>query len=117
MRPVEQLLLVGGLARGAYGRWRFQRILPVLITLTLLAVITAALMSALAIGGMYALYVFLLDQGFTTPLAFLETGLIAVAFILALLVAIRRRLRQLRFSMRAPLGEAVDAFLDGLLNE
>ncbi len=108
-------MLAAGIGRGVYGRWKLQRIVSVLVVVAMLTVTAAVMMSVLAIGGFYALYLFLLSRGIEPLPTLFMTALVAVSFTLCLIVAIRRRLQELKFPVSGTIGDAADAFLDGLL--
>ena len=117
MPLAEKMLLAAGVGRSVYGGWRFQRMLSALAMVVMLAVAAAILMSALAIGGFYAAFLFLVQQGIAVSAAFLFLMLVAAVLVAALLLEIRRWLHKLKSPTGIPVGETVDAFLDGLFTE
>lgn len=88
----------------------------VVAIVAVLAMTAAILLSALVIGGLYAVYAFLLSQGTQFLTALLIAALLAVLFALLLVTAVMHTLRKLRSSVSTPMQEATDAFLDGLLS-
>jgi len=116
MGSVEKLVLAAGVGRNLYGRWRFRRLLAVVAMVGILAMTAAILLSALVIGGLYAIYVFLLSQGAQFLTALLIAALLAVLLALSLFAMVLHTLRKLRASAATPIQEAADAFLDGLLS-
>jgi hypothetical protein len=117
MTPTGKLLFATTLGRTIYGRWQFHRMLSVVVTVAMLAVITAVMMGALVMGGFYMIYLYLISQAVAPLVAVFATGAIAILTIGLLVVAIRTRVRTLKASVKTPLSEAVDGFLDGLLAE
>jgi len=117
MNLAEKLLLVAGIGRSAYGKWRLQRILSIVVTVVILAVTTAAIVSAAAIGASYGLYLYFVSQGMVPALAFLTILCLAALTIFALIAIIRHRVNSLKVSINAPMGDVVDAFFNGLLTE
>jgi hypothetical protein len=117
MPAAEKLLLAVSIGRGAIGRWRLQRILTVLVTVAILIVATAVMMGILAIGGLYAAYLFLLSQGLDSGMALLMTGVLVLLIASVAVITLKRHLRELKVSMRTPVGETVNAFLDGLFSQ
>jgi hypothetical protein len=115
MRFAPTLLLIAGLGRGIYGKRRFQRVFPIVATVILLVIITAALMGVLVIGGFYAAYHLLASQGLTSQTIVLTIVLLALFVMAALFAAVGKGMKQIKTSVNTPAGEVVDAFLDGLL--
>lgn len=117
MRVLETLLLASGVGKGVYERWRIQKLLPVLATSAMLATAAAAMMVTLVIGGMYATYLLLLQQGVGEASALLIVGLIVLFLTLGLIVALFRCVEQLKRMVSSPMNKTMDAFLNGLLAE
>lgn len=116
MSAMGKMMLVAGLGRRLYGKWRFQRLLHVLVSVFILSVAAAVIMTAIVIGGFYAVYHLLLSQGIGAGASFLILMLLALLLAAALLDAIRRRMLEIRASFDSRSGSAVDAFFDGLFS-
>lgn len=117
MHPSEKLLLIVGLGRNVYGRWKFQRMLSAALTAAVLAVIAAVLLAGLALGALYAAYLYGVARGIEPFYALMATGTAGLFLIFILLLAIRQALSHLRFPAGTRLNDAVDAFFDGLFSE
>ena len=115
MQPIEKLLLVAGFGRSMYGNWRFQRVLSDALTVTALAVIAIMLAGMLMVGGFYAAYHILSSYGLEEMTILLIAGLFIFFCIVALVKVIRNRICKMKAVVTSPLGEAVDAFMRGLL--
>ena len=117
MHPAEKILLAAGFGRRIYGGWRLRRMLSALITVVVLAIIAAVMASVLAIGGIYAVYFLLLQQGIAQLSALLIAALTALSLILIILLVIRRYILLVRSLTEAQTTAIANAFLDGLLSE
>jgi hypothetical protein len=118
MNTTEKLLFGASLGRNVYGRWKFKRVMAALVTIIALAFTAAVIISLLAIGGSYAAYLYFIDLGATPMSALLIISLIILVLALFVTLMIQRRMHALKSPMSStPIGEAVDAFLDGLLGE
>lgn len=118
MSAVEKTLVIAGIARGMYGRWRFQRLLSGVMVVTGLTVISSMLVGTMLIGGFYAAYFAFLHYGWEPQIAILLTGALVTsitATFITLTVMCLRRLRQMPMASRT--SEVVDAFFDGLMTE
>ena len=119
------MLILADFARSVYGRWRVQRIIAGLVAMTMLIVITAMLICSVLLAGLYGLYILLISSG-TLPsealLLVVGFGLLITLLFIGITYVSIRRLRHMPrrlfgdsiLAQRAE--EAVDAFLDGLMD-
>lgn len=117
MRLVETFLLAAGASKAMYLRRRIQQMLPIMVTVAILIMAAAALMTALAISGIYVVYSMLLAQGISQLTAVGLTALGAVLLILVVLMLLKRNMMQLKCLGSTPMADATDAFLNGLLSK
>lgn len=115
MRFIDTLLLAAGAGRGVYGRWRMQKIMPLIVTMAILVIAAAAMVTALTMGGIYVMYMLLLQQGVGLVPAMLITAGMALLLTLILILSVKRRILQLNGLVTTPISDAADAFLNGLL--
>lgn len=120
MPPMGQLIGIAAMGKAMLDTINYQRLLPKLAVLVMLAVITGMLAGLLAAGLFYAAYMLLVRHGLETDMAFLVTGIgiAASTGIFAILTAgYIRKLRQALqpFSpIAAGVGDIAGAFLEGL---
>ncbi len=117
MLTAEKLLIAAGVGRSVYSRWRMQHIMSSVVMVAMLAVTAAVLMGGLIMGGIYALYMIALGQGLQPLSALLLVAVAALVLAAVLISTIRRQVSSIRNSMSAPMGDAMDAFLDGLFSK
>ena len=116
MRTMETILLAAGMGRSVYSKWRIQRMLATLVTVAVLAVTAAAMISLLMICGLYAVYMSLLSQGITPMGGLLITAIVALLLTAGIVSLIRKKMCELKSNARTPVGDVANAFLDGLLS-
>jgi hypothetical protein len=123
---MEKLLTIISLGQRAYGRWVFRRILSGAFMVAILSLVMAAMISALLVACLYALYAVLLSYGFSIVAAALLTAGAAMAVIAGLawgMYALLRSLRHMhrtlfsRSQMSGQVMDVVDAFMGGLMDD
>jgi len=122
---MDKLIALAAVAQNIYSRWLFRRLLSGMITIVILTIITAVMVSAMLIGGLYFIYQALLHLGMEPYLATLGITVIVMASVLLFMFIILVLLRRLREMPRwllkrkvPPVSHAndvVNAFLDGFL--
>jgi MFS family permease len=118
MSAAEKTLVIAGIARSIYGRWRFKRLVAGSLLVMGLTIVSSVLAGAMLIGGFYAAYFTLLHYGWEQRFAILFTEILialTTASFIALTVICLRRLRQTPMTTRA--SGVVDAFFEGLMTE
>ncbi len=113
MRSGEKLLFMAGVGWEMYGKWRSQQLVSIVALAAMLAVVVSVLLGALAIGGIYLIYLFLLNQGVGSSAAVLLVALLILTLIGGLLLALRHCVHKLK-TEHGPVKQVVEAFLDGL---
>lgn len=83
---METLLAIANLGQRAYGRWLFQRLLSGIIVVAGLVMVTAMMISALLVGGLYVSYITLLHYGVGSDMAMMVVALSAVLIIVMLVI-------------------------------
>jgi formate hydrogenlyase subunit 3/multisubunit Na+/H+ antiporter MnhD subunit len=116
LKTVDKLLVIAGISRDMYGKWRTHKLMSMLVTAVMLAVTAAVLVSILAIGGFYASYLLLTGHGYTDLEAVLIISLAALALTGVIVVYIRERLQGVQRRVTTPVNDVIDAFFDGLLS-
>lgn len=113
------MLVIAGLARGLYGQWRLWQLLAGVIVVAGLTVVTAMLAGVLLIGSFYAAYFTFLHYRWEPQNAILLTGslFMLTTTIFVVITAIRLRRMLGKSSAITRTGEAIGAFLDGLMME
>lgn len=115
MRPAGKLLIAATIGRNLYGKWKFHHLLSAVISVAILAITAAVMISILIVGGFYAIYLTFMQNGFAPLDALLFTGTIALLLTGGLIAIIKKRVRELKTMTSTPVGGAVDAFIDGFL--
>ncbi len=121
---MEKLLVLVSIGQRAYGRWLFQRLLSGIILIFGLIITTSIVLSALLIGGIYAIYTVLLRHGISQIMSMCITGAVSMVVIILLSIVILlcvQHLRQMprRLLKQSPLTSAtvntLDDFLKGFM--
>ncbi len=121
---MDKLIAIASLGQKAYSRWLFRRLLSGIIVVAGLTIVTSIMVSAMLIGGLYALYFLLSGYGAEPQAAMIITGIMAGLSIGMLAILTLVGLQHLRQMPRALLKrspftsgamDTLDAFTDGLM--
>lgn len=123
MPLIEKMLVITGVARGIYGRWRFRQMLHSVLMTAGCGIVTAILIGTMLASSLYAAWSALIHYGMPPERAALLIGLLCVlltlAFILLTLMSLRR-LRDIpnplfgKSTVSGRFDDVVDAFFEGL---
>jgi hypothetical protein len=113
--------MLASFGRGMYGKWRFRRFISEAATIAALTVAFMVMVSALVIGGLYGIFLVLVNYGLEPGQAALSVAGITLAIIIGLALAIRAHIRKMlkkpaaSIRLHETVDDTVDAFLNGLL--
>lgn len=119
---MEKLLAIISIGQAAYGRWLFQKLLPMAIIIIVFTTIISVMISAMLVGGLYIAYIALLHYGVEPQIAILIIGIssiITIILLVAIVMAILRYQRKMPeiIVKQSPLNSyaisAMNSFLDG----
>ena len=123
---VEKILLIAGLSKELFGNLVLERVIPGAITVAGLVLVTAMMMSAMMIGGLYVAYLSLLlytDPHMAAFMTFMLAFLLVVILILIIISILKymrdmpKRILREKAPFTSHIKETVDSFIDGLLSD
>jgi len=120
MPKMGQLIGITAMVKAMLETINFQKLLPKLAVLIILAVITGMLLGLLAAGLFYAAYELLVRHGLEADMAFLVTGIAIAASAGISGIFTAGCIRKLRHALQpfspiaAGIGDIIAAFLEGL---
>ncbi len=113
---METLLAIITIIQRAGGKRLLLRLFSRVIILLGLVITAAIMVSAALIGGLIYIYIAMLNNGMSSPLALLIIGIAALCIITALIAVIVWQLKGLhRDPKKSPLMDTLDAFTTGLM--
>lgn len=117
MRLLQKFMLLAGVGQKVYGNLRIQRAAALVAQLATLAIFAAILMSALVIGLIYTICLFLASQGISTLTTLVVAILIISALTATVFLTINQYIQQLKTVTTTPMRETLDSFLDGFFSK
>lgn len=121
MPAIERLANVAGMGKAVLEGIQYQRLLPKLAVLILLATLTGMLASMLTAGLLYMAYHLLVRYGLEADAAYIVIGVILTALTAISALLTRSYVKKIRRAMQLPLPvvsevkAVANAFIDGLM--